>query len=336
MDLSINYLGLKLKNPLIAGASAYTADIKKALELQEAGVAAIVYKSLFEEQLNLEAAELEDDLHEYDDRNAEMINLFPSIEHSGPKAHLMALKEFKEALSIPVIASLNCIFKESWEEYAVHLASTGVDALELNFYSSISEADISAESIENEQVEALKRVLKKIKIPVAVKLSPYYTNPLAFIKKLDAVGASGFVLFNRLFQPDINIRSEKLEMPYNLSKDGDSRLSLRYMGLLEGKVKASLCANTGIIEANDVIAALLAGADAVQMVTSLYKKGAKCIPEILNELSAWMEKNGYSSVAAFKGKLSKRNLKDPYAYKRAQYVDFLMKSKDYADKYPVN
>lgn len=333
MDLSVNYLGLKLRNPLIAGACPLTADVHRALELEEAGVAAIVYRSLFEEQLHMEAAELEDELAEYAERNAEMISLFPSIQHSGPKAHLLALKELKEAVSIPVIASLNCLYKESWEEYALHLASTGADALELNFYSTISESDILPESVENEQIEALKRVVAKVKIPVSVKLSPYYTNPLSFIKKLDATGAKGFVLFNRLFQPDINIEEEKLEMPYNLSKEGDSRLPLRYMGLLEGSVKASLCANTGILNSGDVIAAMLAGADAVQMVTTLYKKGSMEIPVILKEISDWMAKKGYKSTADFKGKLSKRSLKDPYSYKRAQYVEFLMKS---GGKYPVN
>src|SRR5690606_23667662 len=144
-------------------------------------------------------------------------------------------------------------------------ADTGIDALELNFYSTISDAEQSPGSIEDEQVEILKRVIAKVNIPVSVKLSPYYTNPLSFIKKLDAAGASGFVLFNRLFQPDINIAEETLEMPYNLSQEGDSRLSLRYMGLLSGQVKGSLCANTGFLDGKDIVAALLAGADTVQV-----------------------------------------------------------------------
>ncbi|GAO28487.1 dihydroorotate dehydrogenase-like protein [Geofilum rubicundum] len=336
MDLSINYLGLKLKNPIIAGASNLSTDVKKALELQEAGISAIVYKSLFEEQLNLEAAQMHDDMHEYDDRHAEMINLFPDIKHSGPKAHLMALKELKQALSIPVIASLNCLYKESWDEYAMHLAGTGIDALELNFYSTISDADIEPGTIEDEQVDILKRVIAKVNIPVSVKLSPYYTNPLSFIKKLDGAGASGFVLFNRLFQPDINIWEETLEMPYNLSQEGDSRLSLRYMGLLSGQVKGSLCANTGFLEGSDIVAALLAGADAVQVVSAIYKNGTKNISRMLDEINGWMQKKGYQSVSDFQGKVSKESLKEPHAYKRAQYVDFLMKAKEYTKKYPVN
>jgi len=336
MDLSINYLGLSLKNPIIVGASNLTTDVKKALEIQQAGASAIIYKSLFEEQLNLEAAEMDDDMHEYDDRNAEMINLFPDIKHSGPKAHLMALKEVKDALSIPVIASLNCLYKESWDDYAVYLAETGIDALELNFYSTVSNAEIAPNIIENEQVDILKRVIAKVNIPVSVKLSPYYTNPLSFVKKLDSAGASGFVLFNRLFQPDVNIITETLEMPYNLSNKGDNRLALRYMGLLSGQVKGSLCANTGFLSGKDVISALLAGADAVQVVSAIYKSGVNEISSILNEMEQWMEKKGYNSIVDFKGKISRINLKEPHVYTRAQYVDFLMKTKELREKYPVN
>lgn len=335
MDLSTTYLGIKLKNPIIAGASNLTANPEKALLLQESGVAAIVYKSLFEEQLELEAAELEDELHAFDDRNAEMVNLFPKIEHSGPKSHLMALNAFKKVLSIPVIASLNCRTEEKWVEFAILLAQTGVDALELNFYSTISSKGKSPQEIEQEQIETLKKVKQEVKIPVAVKLSPFYTNPLTFIHQLDAAKADGFVLFNRFFQPDINIWEETLQMPYNLSQKGDNRNSLRYMGLLAGEIKASLCANTGIMEGEDVVASLLAGADAVQMVSTIYQKGPQYITKIISSIEDWMQKKGYASLSQFKGKMSKKNLNDPYAYKRAQYVDFLLKSKEYENKYPV-
>lgn len=335
MDLSTTYLGIKLKNPIIAGASNLTANPEKALLLQESGVAAIVYKSLFEEQLELEAAELEDELHAFDDRNAEMVNLFPKIEHSGPKSHLMALNAFKKVLSIPVIASLNCRTEEKWVEFAILLAQTGVDALELNFYSTISSKGKSPQEIEQEQIETLKKVKQEVKIPVAVKLSPFYTNPLTFIHQLDAAKADGFVLFNRFFQPDINIWEETLQMPYNLSQKGDNRNSLRYMGLLAGEIKASLCANTGIMEGEDVVASLLAGADAVQLVSAIYQKGPQYITKIISSIEDWMQKKGYASLSQFKGKMSKKNLNDPYAYKRAQYVDFLLKSKEYENKYPV-
>lgn len=335
MDLSTTYLGLKLKNPVIAGASNLTANPEKALLLQEAGASAIVYKSLFEEQLDLEEAELEDELHAFDNRNAEMLNIYPNIKHSGPKAHLLALKSFKQALSIPVIASLNCYSDEKWADFALSLAQTGVDALELNFYSTNTTKDKTPKNIEIEQVEILKMVKQQVKIPVAIKLSPFYTNPLAFIQQLDAAKADGLVLFNRFFQPDINIWEESMDMPFNLSQKGDNRTSLRFMGLLSGEIKATLCSNTGIIEGDDVIASILAGADAVQVVSAIYQHGPKQITKILKSIEEWMQKKDYQSISQFKGKMSKKNLSDPYAYKRAQYVDFLMKSKEFEDKYPV-
>ncbi len=336
MDLTTKYMGLELKNPIIIGASNIPKDINKAIELEKAGAAAIVYKSLFEEQLHLESAELDDDLSEYADRSPEMISLFPDLSHAGPEAHLMALKELISKVSIPVIASLNCVYNESWEEYAVELANTGVAALELNFYSTISSSEKDAEQIENEQIEALAKVKKAVSIPVSVKLSQFYTNPIAFVEKLDKAGADAFVLFNKLFQPEIDINNEQMLMPYNLSNKGDGRLPLRFMGLLSGQVKGSLCANTGILTGHDVVAQILAGADAVQIVSAIYKNGIKEVTAILNSITEFMDKKGYKSLNDFRGKMSKESLKDsPYAYKRAQYVDFLMRSDKIQDKYPV-
>jgi dihydroorotate dehydrogenase (fumarate) len=306
MNLTTTYLGIQLKNPLIIGACNLSTDVKTAIELQNAGASAIVFKSLFEEQLHLEAGQLDDDLHEYNDRNAEMTSIFPDIKHSGPKAHLLAIKEVKSALNIPVFASLNCIYNESWEEYALHLQETGIDGIELNFYSTISDDEKTPEEIENEQIEVLKKVKSKIKIPIAIKLSPYYTNPLSFIKKLNIAGADGFVLFNRLFQPDINIEKEELQMPYNLSHKGDNRLSLRYMGLLSGNINGTLCAAGGVTDSEDLIASILAGADSVQMVSAIYKDGIGKITKTLNELSDWMNNKKYASLTDFKGKLAKK------------------------------
>ncbi len=336
MNLTTNYMGLELKNPIIVGASNLPKDLKKAVEMEKAGAAAIVYKSLFEEQLHLEAAELDDDLSEYAERNAEMISLFPDISHAGPDLHLMALKELKAAVSIPVIASLNCVYNESWEEYAIQLAEAGADALELNFYSTVNSSEKSAEQIEKEQIEALVKVKTVVSIPVSVKLSPYYTNPVAFIEKLDEAKADAFVLFNRLFQPEIDVWNEQMLIPYNLSQKGDGRLSLRYMGLLSGQVRGSLCANTGILTSDDMIAQILAGADTVQIVSTIYQNGIKQITTMLEDLKNYMTKKKFNSISDFKGKMSKENLKSPYAYKRAQYVDFLMKSDKIQDKYPVH
>ena len=335
MDLSTHYMGIPLKNPLVVGASNLVTDKEMVKKLENAGASAIVYKSLFEEQINLEAAELEEDLHEYDDRHAEMIDLFPKVEHSGPRAHLLAVKELKEAVSIPVIASLNCIYDQTWEEYAELLASTGVDGLELNFYSTITDPNKTPQEIEQTRINILKRVKRKVNIPISVKLSPFYTNSLEFINRLAEDGADGLVLFNRLFQPDINIWQESFEMPYNLSHKGDCRLPLRYVGLLHGRIHASLAANTGILDGEDFIAALLAGADIAQVVSTIYRNGADQITKMLDELADWMKKKGYESIDDFKGKMAHSRITEPFAYKRGQYVDFLMKGKEYFKKYPM-
>lgn len=328
-------MGIELKNPIIVGASNLVTDIKMAQKMEEAGAAAIVFKSLFEEQIHLEEAELDEDLHEYDERNAEMTSLFPEVKHAGPKAHLMALKELKESVSIPVFASLNCLYDVSWVEYAKYLEQTGVDGIELNFYHTISEAQKLSEEIEKEQVEILKKVKTALKIPVCVKLSPYYSNTLNVIRRMDAEGADGFVLFNRLFQPDIDIEEEELKMPYNLSSKNDKRIALRYSGLLAGTIHGSICANNGIHDVEDLISVLLAGADAVQIVSTIYKNGLVQVTTILEDLAVWMKNKGYSNLDDFKGKLSKNNLKEPFAYKRAQYVDYLMKSKEILKNYQV-
>ncbi len=335
MNLKTFYMGVPLKNPIIVGASNLVTDSKMVKKLEEAGAGAIVYKSLFEEQLHLEAAELEDDLSEYEDRNAEMINLFPKIEHSGPKAHLMDVKALKKSLSIPLFASLNCIYDSSWVEYAGYLADTGVDGLELNFYATITDPLKTAADIEESRMRILEKVKEKIKIPVSVKLSPYYTNSLEVIHRMSEHGADGFVLFNRLFQPDINVYDEVMQMPYNLSHKGDSRLSLRYAGLLSGQIRSSICANTGILDGEDVIAALLAGADTVQVVSAIYRNGVDQITKMLDDLTEWMKQKEYTSIDDFRGKLSHARIKEPFAYKRGQYVDFLMKSREFFKKYPV-
>ncbi|WP_066628011.1 dihydroorotate dehydrogenase-like protein [Labilibacter marinus] len=335
MDLKTTYMGIELKNPIIVGACNLVTNVNMAQKLEEAGAAAIVFKSLFEEQIHLEAAELDEDLHEFDERNAEMTSLFPQVEHSGPKAHLIALKKVVDAVSIPVFASLNCLYDVSWVEYAKYLEETGVAGIELNFYHTISEEQKSSAEIEHEQVEALNKVKTALSIPVSVKLSPYYSNTLNVIREFDAVGADAFILFNRLFQPDIDTENEELKMPYNLSSKNDNRIALRYTGLVSGTVKGSLCANNGIHDTEDLISVLLAGADAAQIVSTIYKNGLVQITTMLEDLAVWMKNKGYNNLSEFKGKLSKNNLKEPFAYKRAQYVDYLMKSKEIIKQYSV-
>lgn len=325
-NLKTNYLGLELKNPVIVGANDMVTDIDKLAAMEEAGAAAVVFKSLFEEQIQLESLEMEEQMTEYEDRNAEMTSLFPGIEHAGPQEHLMGVRRAREKLSIPLIASLNAVNMESWLEYAKLLEDTGVDALELNFYSVPRDAQMKGEDIIEEQVNVLKKVKGTVSIPVSVKLSPFYANPLNVIARMDETGVDGFVLFNRLFQPEIDLDGEKHVAHFPLSSEEDSKLPLRFAGLLHGKINASICSNTGIQSGLDVARMILAGADCVAVVGTLYKNKVGHIATMLKELSGWMDKKKYKSLKDFRGKLSDKNTNDPYVYKRAQYVDMLLHS----------
>lgn len=334
-DLSTTYMGIKLKNPIILGASNLVTRPEVIKELEEAGVAAIVYKSLFEEQIQLESFQLEEDINEYANRNSEMGRLFPDIEHAGPKEHIYNLKKMRQATSLPVIASLNALYEPSWVEYAKLLEETGVDALELNLYATPGYFEVGANAIEEKQYQIVKSVKKAVNIPVSVKLSPYYTNTLNFIKKLDEAGVDGFVLFNRFFQPEIDIENETFHFPWELTQERDRHLSLRYTGLLYGNIEGSICASRGIYSAEDIVRVLLSGADAIQTVSAIYKNQPAVVATMLKELNEWMDKKGYKTLDDFRGKLSRKNLKDPFMYQRAQYVDILMKSEEIFKRYPM-
>lgn len=325
-DLKTNYMGLTLKNPVIAGATNLVSNIDNIKRMEDAGAAAIVYKSLFEEQIQLESLELEEDLTEYEERHAEMITLFPDLEHAGPSEHLMNLRNAKESVDIPVIASLNCVFSSTWQEYAKLIEQTGVDGLELNFYYVPKEFNVQGKSVIDSQLEILRLVNSSVSIPVSVKLSPFYANPLNVIKQLDEDGADAFVLFNRFLQPDIDINTEKHSNYFNISSQDENRLPLRFAGLLYGNIKANICATSGIQTSEDIIKMILAGADAVQVVSILYKNKIEYLRELVNGVNEWMDRKGYYSINDFKGRLSAKNTHDPFIYKRAQYIDILLKS----------
>jgi dihydroorotate dehydrogenase (fumarate) len=334
-DLRTTYMGVELKNPIILGASSLVEDPIAIQKIEHAGISAIIYRSLFEEQIHLEQIQLEDQLEEYDERNAEMIHLFPKIKHGGAKEHLFKLTKLISNVKIPVFASLNAIYKETWDEYALALEKTGIAGLELNFYEVPVDGTSSGDDIEKKQIQILTKLKSLLKIPVSVKLSPFYANPLNFIAKLDHAGANSFVLFNRFFQPEINIETEEYFYPFDLTHPKEYQLSLRFAGLLYGNIAADICAGRGISDGADVIKMLLAGADSVQVVSAIYKNKATHITSMLEMLEEWMDARGYKTIDAFKGKLSMKNCKDPYAYKRAQYVDVLMKSTEILKKYPM-
>ena len=287
-DLSSTYMGVKLKNPIILGACNLVTKPEVVKELEEAGIAAIVYKSLFEEQIQLENLQFDEELNEYANRNSEMTRLFPDIAHAGPKEHLYNLKKLKQAASVPVFASLNALYEPSWVEYAQLLEETGVDGLELNLYATPGYFEVGAVSIEEKQFQIVKSIKRAVKIPVSVKLSPFYTNTLNFIKKLDEAGVDGFVMFNRFFQPEIDIENEIFHFPWELTQARDHQLALRYAGLLHGNVAGNICASRGIYTSEDVIRLLLAGADVVQIVSAVYKNQPAVVATMLTELNQWM------------------------------------------------
>lgn len=327
-DLNSTYMGLSLKNPIIVGANPMVTKLDNLKKFEDAGAAAVVYKTLFEEQINLESIQLQSDLTEYDERGAEMVHIHPHLEHAGPAEHLLNITKAKEALEIPLFASLNCVYQETWVEYAVELAQTGVDGLELNFFATPKDLQVDATTIEEMRTTILKEIKKVVHIPVSVKLSSYYTNPLNMVSKLAEAGADAFVLFNRLFEPEIDIDTQTHVSKLELSAVGDYKMSLRYIGMLYDNINASLCANTGIYEGADVIKLLLAGADAVQVVSTIYKHKPAQITKMLNDISSWMEANNYISINDFRGKLARINTKDPFVYKRAQYIDLILRSED--------
>ena len=334
-DLSTTYMGVKLKNPLILGASNLVTKPDVIKQIEDSGIGAIVYRSLFEEQIQLENLQMDEELTEYSNRNAEMTNLFPGLEHAGPKEHLYNVEKFVKSVNVPVFASLNAIYEPTWTEYAKELEKTGVAGIELNLYAVPGYFEMTGESIEEKQVQIVKAVKQVVSIPVSVKISLFYTNPLNFIKKIDEAGADAYVLFNRFFQPEIDIENEEYNYPWELSNPKDHMVGLRFAGLLHGNLDGSICISRGIYDGNDVIKMILAGADAVQIVSTIYRNQPMVVSNILDELNKWMDDKGYKSLDDFRGKLSRKNLKDPFAYQRAQYVDILMKSDTIFKKYPM-
>jgi dihydroorotate dehydrogenase (fumarate) len=256
----------------------------------------------------------------------EPLRLHPKLQHAGAEVHLANFRKAKETLSIPLIASLNCLEDATWTEYARLLEKAGADGLELNFFYVPRDFELDGHSIEEHQLDVLRLVKSKVTIPVSVKLSSFYSNPLNIISRFDKAGANALVMFNKLFEPEINTDEIKHIVPFNLSHEGDYRLALRYAGLLFKQVKASVCSSSGIYNGNDVVKVILAGADCVQVVSTLYKHKPEYIVTILADLESWMKSKNFGSIGDFKGKLSKSSVKDPFIYKRAQYIDLLLGS----------
>ncbi len=323
-SLKTSYLGVALKNPIVVGACSLSKKVETIKAAEDAGAGAMVIKSLFEEAIQIERGQLNDELTQYDSMYAEALSMFPSLEHGGPKEHLYWIEKARKATSMPLFASLNAVNEDIWVDYARQLAETGVDGLELNFYSLPIDPDISSDDIERREIETFAKVREAVKIPLAVKLHSSYTNLTRVAMGFDKAGADGLVLFNRLFQPDLDIETEEESKTFQLSSPDQSRIALRWVGLLHGRVEADLIASGGITEGADAVKMILAGATAVQVVSALYRHKINHIGTMLADIEAWMARKGYEDLDAFRGKVSKRALKDAWAHERGHYIKALL------------
>ena len=324
MDLSTTYLGLRLKNPLVASASPMSKKVERAQRLEEAGIAAIVMYSLFEEQIIHESLELDHFLTR-GENSAEAMNYLPD---SGtyamtPGKYLDHLSLLKKTLTIPVIGSLNGVSKGGWVRYARFMQDAGADALELNLYYLPTDPALSAADVESAQAELVAEVKAGISIPLAVKLSPYYTSLPSVARRLVEAGADGLVLFNRFYQPDFDL--DELEVVHNLdlSTSADLRLPLRWISILNGQVHTDFALTSGIHSAQDVLKAMMAGAKVAMMASNLLHNGERVVATMLNELGWWMETHEYESIQQMQGSMSRQSVAEPAAFERANYMRVL-------------
>ncbi len=323
-DLRTQYMGIDIKNPIVVGACSLSKQIDSIKELEAAGAGGLVLKSLFEEQVQLENADLEQALSQYDDVYAEAVSLFPEVSHGGPKEHLYWVGEARKATEMPLIGSINAVNEDVWVDYARQMAETGVDGLELNFYSLSLDPNEAGGDIEKRELDTFSKIRDAVKLPISVKLHPFYTNVMNMVSELDRRGANAVVLFNRLFQPDLNVNTGEERKRLVLSDPRDSLNTLRWTALLHGRVEADIVSGTGVLTGVDAVKMIMAGATAVQVSSTLYANRPAYIGTMLDQLNGWMEEKNHASLADFRGVASKQNVKDPWAYERGQYIKALL------------
>ncbi len=325
MDLTTTYMGLKLKNPIIVGASPLTATFESIKKLEENGAAAVVLHSIFEEQINYETREIDHFLFKGSESYAEAIGYFPEVTLSNLESedYLKEITRLKENISIPVIASLNGVSKGGWIKYAKKLQEAGADALELNITYIPTDIDTDARDVEQLYIDAIQAVKESVTIPVGVKMNAYFSAPAQMAKRLADAGANGLVLFDRPVHVDIDLENLNSEQVINRSSSRDLSESLRWSAILYKKLDTSLCASTGVHSHEDILKAIMSGADAVQMVSALLQNGADHLQSVLNDLTAWMEEKEYVSIEQMKGSISLAHTSNPAAYQRANYMRIL-------------
>lgn len=330
MDLSTTYLGMELKNPLIAAASPLSKNVQRVKRLEAAGIAAVVLHSLFEEQIIHESLELDHYLSRSKDFSAEASSYLPDTgEYSLlPDKYLEHVAKVKKEVGIPVIGSLNGVSTGGWVRYARLIQEAGADALELNLYYLPIDPALTAEEIEAAQVELVATVKSSISVPLAVKLSPFYTALPNFVRRLAGAGADGIVLFNRFYQPDFDLEQLSIAHTLDLSTPSEMRMPLRWISILYGTIHSDLALTSGVHDHTGVLKAMMAGARVVMLASELLHRGPDRIPEILAELSSWMIDKEYDSLRQMQGSMSQRSVAEPAAFERANYMKVLGSFRD--------
>lgn len=324
-DLTTKYLGLNLKNPLVASSSPLSKKVDGARQLEDAGVSAVVLYSLFEEQIIHESRALDFFLTQGTESFAEALTYFPEMEkyNVGPETYLEHIARLKQSVSIPVIASLNGVSSGGWVDYAKKMEQAGADALELNIYFIPTDPDVNAETLEKAYIDLVADVRKQIKVPLAVKLSPYFTAFPNVANRLVQAGANGLVIFNRFYQPDLDIEALEVTPSLELSTSSELRLPLRWIAILYGRIQADLALSSGVHSAHDVVKSLMAGASVAMVTSEFLQNGTGRAKSILSDLQVWLEEGEYESVQQMRGSMSQQAVAEPAAFERANYMKAL-------------
>lgn len=325
MNLSTRYLGFTLRTPLVASASPLTEDLGNVKRMEDAGASAIILHSLFEEQLTRDRAELEHHLEHGTESFAEALTYFPKASDFavGPEAYLEHIRKAKESTDVPIIASLNGITHGGWTGYAKEMQQAGADAIELNIYYIAADENQSGAEVEQGYIDILKAVRNQVTIPIAVKISPFFSSLAHFAGRLDEAGANGLVLFNRFYQPDIHLESLEVRPNIILSTPQALRLPMRWIAILYGRVKADLAATSGVHTAEDMLKMLMAGASVTQVCSVLYRHGINHLRVMERDLVQWLQDHEYESIEQLKGSMSQNHCASPAEFERAQYVKSL-------------
>ncbi len=325
IDLSTTYLGLNLKNPLVASSSPMCGDVANVRRMEDAGAAAVILQSLFEEQVELESDELDRFMTEGSELSPEAVTHFPELTNRvmGPEAYLTHIVKCKQAVGIPIIASLNGTTKGGWLGYAKQMEQAGANALELNIYHLPIDPKVTAEQVEQRYIDLVTAIKNEVKIPVAVKLGPYFSSMANMALKLDAAGADALVLFNRFYQPDYDLEALEVVPNLILSNSHELLLRLHWVGVIYGTVKADLALTGGVHSAADVVKAMMAGAKIAMMTSALLKRGISYLDTLSTELLIWMGEHEYDSIRQMQGSMSRNAVPQPSAFERANYMKVL-------------